>query len=199
MALSHSLKISLDLFSRLLKLVLGMSSADYKKAYQSAKKELADLITTQDRLERRKVELRKSLEVLSALCKSEEIEVEQSHEALYLLENTLIADEVRSILKSQYPGWQRPTQLLEELQRLGRDLSSYTNPLATVHMVLKRMSETGEVQETINSEGKKVYRCPTLADSIGRYRDGEAARKLRGLQADSIPPMPRYHGSKEKK
>jgi hypothetical protein len=142
------------------------SSSDYKRAYETAKRELAELITTQERLENKKIELRKTIEILNSVCESEHVDIEPSQEAAYLLENSTIADEVRAILRSQYPAWMRPHQLKAEVEHLGHDLSNYGNPQATIHMVLKRMVQSGDVFEMISpNDGKQVYRCPsTLKD-----------------------------------
>ena len=47
------------------------------------------------------------------------------------------------------------------MERLGHDLSGYSNPQASVQMVLKRMVDSREVEEQANSEGKKEYRMRT--------------------------------------
>ena len=142
------------------------SSIDYKRTYETAKQELADLIAAQDKLGKRIVVLREFLGAIGKLCESEEIEIEPSQEAAYLLENTALIDEIRAILRSRYPGWQRPHQVWKGLHELGRDLSEYANPQAAVHMVLKRLYESGEVQEASDADGKKIYRCPPMWQAI---------------------------------
>ena len=49
------------------------------------------------------------------------------------------------------------------LEKLGHDLTQYKNPQATIHMVLKRMAESSDVQEeTTPDDGKKMYRKPPM-------------------------------------
>jgi hypothetical protein len=135
------------------------NSTDYQKAYDSARQELADLLAKQQELEKRMVLVRQSLQTLSSLCESEGIQITPSTEASYLLENSTLADEIRTILKAAGPEFMRPRHIKVALEHLGHDLAQYQNPQATIHMVLKRMAESGEVQEeTIPRDGKKTYR-----------------------------------------
>ena len=157
--------VSLDALSHCV-IHLGMpdSPSVYHKAFEEARRELAELIATQERLEKKKVELRKTIEALGALCKADNVETEPSVEAAYILEHSTMPEEIKRILKSQYPAWLMPAQVKSELEKLGHDLSRYTNAQATIHMVLKRMAENEQdVQETVlPSDGRKAYRSPGL-------------------------------------
>jgi hypothetical protein len=133
-------------------------SPDYRKAYRAAKRELSQLLSDQERIEKRLVVVRQSIQTLAALCESKGIEVSPSDEADILLKHTALADEIRSVLKSAHPNWLRPSEVKAHLERLGHDLSRYTNPQATIQMVLKRIVESGNAEEA-QLEGKKVYRA----------------------------------------
>jgi hypothetical protein len=148
-----------------------MPPSDYKTAYETAKKELAELIDTQDRVGKRILVLRESLKMLATLCDSEEIEIELSAEAEYLLEKSTLTQDIQKILKSEYPAWQRPSRIRSKLERLGHDLSKYNNPQAAIHMVLKRLAESPNdpTEEIIQSDGKKAYRCPALTDQLEEF------------------------------
>jgi len=121
---------------------------------------LADLLEEQIKIEKRIVKVRKLLEHLAALCEDEGIEIEVSSEAAYLLENTNLADEIRHILVGAWPGYLKPNRVKADLEQLGWDLKQYKNPQATIQMVMKRMAESGSVQEAVSPEdGKKLYRA----------------------------------------
>ena len=163
-------------------MLLAMTSTDYQKAYESAKQELADLLAKQQEAERRIVLVRQSLQTLAGLCESEGVEFTPSTEASYLLENSTLADEIRTILKAAWPEFMRPRHIKFALERLGHDLALYQNPQATIHMVLKRMAESGEVQETsLPRDGKKTYRL-TGPNPTGSRPDeqGEKDEKTMG-------------------
>jgi hypothetical protein len=117
---------------------LDTGSSDYRKAYESAKSELATILANEERIERRKLELRKIIEVLGSICESEEVKIEPSQVAAYLLDNTTLADEIRMILQSHYRGWLRPHEVKAELERPGRDLRKYSNPHSAIRTFGKR-------------------------------------------------------------
>jgi hypothetical protein len=154
-------------------------SSDYRKAYDSAKQELADLLATQQEIEKRIIVVRKYLQTSAALCGNDADGIAPSPEASYLLEHAGLADEIRAILNSVHPGYLRPHQIKGDLEALGHNLTKYQNPQATIQMILKRMTESGEVQEGIvPGEGKKTYRLSRPENKPSRM--AEAFRRSRG-------------------
>jgi hypothetical protein len=173
-------------------------SSDYQKAYESAKQELADLLARQQEAERRIVVVRQSLQTLAELCESEGVNIQPSAQAAYLLESSTLADEIRTILKAASPQYMRPRHIKAALERLGHNLAPYQNPQATIHMVLKRMAESGEVEEAmIPRDGKKTYRIsgPNPATSLPSEQGEEKDEKNIGSDRfDSLPIfVPRDH------
>jgi hypothetical protein len=137
-----------------------VAPVDYRKTYELAQKELAELLSEKDRIEKRILVVRKSLQTFAELCENEGIDIELSREADFILQHTTLAQEIRGILKAVFPQPLRPSQVKTELERLGRDLSQYTNPQATIQMVMTRMIESGDVLESASREdGKKMYRA----------------------------------------
>ncbi len=134
------------------------SSSDYKKAYETAKRELAELIRTEERLQKKKLDLRRTIETLATLCETENIPIDPSPEATALLQHWTLADDVRGILRAYAPRHLRPNEIMKHVARIGRDISKYGNPQATIQMVLKRMEDSNEVEMKVDAEGKKTYR-----------------------------------------
>jgi hypothetical protein len=166
------------------------STSDYRRAFETAKRQLAELIATREQTERKILVLRKSVEMLSTLCESQGVEVDASQEAAYLADNSSIPDEVEKILRAYYPRFMRPNQILDELRKLGRDLSKYDNPQAVVQTILKRMVPD-RAYEATDGEGKKAYRAtpisPDVDQIIGRERSHPAAH-LQQASTDPIGP-----------
>jgi hypothetical protein len=133
-------------------------SSDYRKAYETAQRELAELLQIQEGLEKRIVLVRQNVQGLKALCESEDIEISPSHEAQYLLDHSALPDEIVNILKARYPDELRPVDVRQQLEKLGHDMDAYTNPLATIHMVLKRLVEANRIRERQHAQGFRVYR-----------------------------------------
>jgi hypothetical protein len=148
------------------------STSDYLRAYESAKRELAELIVAQEQGQRKMLVLRKSMDALSALCESGGVEVGASVQANYLNSHFSLPDEVRMLLQASYPLFERPNTIMEQVKQLGRDLSKYDNPQAAIQTILQRMVSSEEAEEATNREGKKAYRMAPLSvkaatDSLG--------------------------------
>lgn len=154
-------------------------TSDYRKAYEAAKQELTDLLAHQESVEKRIVIVRQSLQTLATLCESEGVEVKPSAEAEGLLALSGLAADIRAVLSAHCLVWFRPNGVKSELERLGRDLSEYKNPQATIHMVLKRMVESGEIEEKTDAEGKAIYMKRSMLDLYTTA--GQALIKMRKL------------------
>jgi hypothetical protein len=170
------------------------SVSDYRKAYESAKRDLAKVIADQEVLEKKKLALRKTIEALAAQCEGDQVAIDPSPDAAYLLAETTLADEIRTILQAH--EWLRPHQIKIELEGLGHDLTKYENPQAAIQMVLKRMVESEEVYEKLDNDGKKVYRRPGHFERTvkGRYRDS-ASLNSTGTNLLIRPGSSRYRDS----
>jgi hypothetical protein len=66
-------------------------------------------------------------------------------------------DSVRNVLRNVPSQALTAKQVRDLLRGAGFDLSSYTNPLASIHTILKRLAERGEV-EVSESNGEVRYR-----------------------------------------
>ncbi|MGA3162514.1 MAG: hypothetical protein ABSC77_15015 [Terracidiphilus sp.] len=69
------------------------------------------------------------------------------------------ADAVRSALRYRGEKGVTPTGIRTYIVHLKKmDLSVYSNPMASIHTTLRRMKESGEVEEFINDQKEKAYR-----------------------------------------
>jgi hypothetical protein len=66
-------------------------------------------------------------------------------------------DSVRNVLRNVPSQALTAKKVRDLLRGAGFDLSSYTNPLASIHTILKRLAERGEV-EVNASDGEVHYR-----------------------------------------
>lgn len=177
-------------------------SPDYRKAYEAAKAELSELLADEQRTAKRLIVVRKSIQTLAALCEEQGIEVDASEDAEALVAHSTLADEIRTILRSQYPAWTRPHWIRAEIERLGHDLSNYTNAQASIQMVVKRMVESGEVEEQTSEEGKKEYRwiqiLPSFLRSANAIRDSILLETLTA-ERERTPKAPIPPASMRKK
>ena len=111
-----------------------MSKDDYKRALEAAVREYEKLTAKHADLEGRLAQLKHSIAALTKLC---------GYEPTTPLGLT---DACRLVLRNAVA----PLTALEVRDRLvsiGIDLGRYSNPLASIHTVLKRMHEGGELVE----------------------------------------------------
>jgi chromosome segregation ATPase len=135
-----------------------MSPESYKKALTTAKKDLADSIEalgeaqqrTQE-LDDRILQLRQTVSALSKLCGEKDFEVE---DALGL------TDSIRAALQNAPRSKSFTAQEVRLLlEARGFNTKRYGNLLASIHTVLKRLVDKGEVMlaGTIGEDQKQTY------------------------------------------
>jgi hypothetical protein len=91
-----------------------------------------------------------------------------------------ITEAVRLAMRSGAP--MTPVDVRERLLSIGVDLSIYSNDLAVIHTVLKRLNEAGELRIVPGPGGKNQYLWakPARAIALGP----EIAEFIRGLPPD---------------
>jgi hypothetical protein len=85
-----------------------------------------------------------------------------------------LADACRAIVKAG-PAYRTARGVRDVLEASGYDLSQHKNPLASIHGVLKRLAEAGEIEETeINGSTryrrKSPYKAVGVIDEEGRVK-----------------------------
>ncbi len=84
-------------------------------------------------------------------------------------------DSVRQVLRANRWAEATPIAVRDMLAQAGFNLSAYNNPLASIHTILKRLAERGEVTTSVK-DGQTCYRWKAKADAPrqGPESDGEA-------------------------
>ena len=138
-----------------------MSKDDYRRALESAAREYETLTAQRADLDARIKQLLHSIAALTKLC---------GYEPTVPLGLT---DACRLVLCNA----DAPLTALEIRDRLttiGIDLDKYSNPLASIHTVLKRMHESGELKEGDREESSRTAYAmvlpggKTMATGLGR-------------------------------
>jgi len=73
-------------------------------------------------------------------------------------------DSIREIFRTHVNGL-TPTQVRDKLLELGFDLGSQVNPMASIHSVIRRLENSGEIEERRSPEGEKTFRL--TGESLG--------------------------------
>jgi len=142
-----------------------MSDDHIKNALQEAVKQLAEVGQQQDELERQRLELQKQgfkiltkIHGLAALCDDLP---PSSPVALIVkqIERDGITNAIRNILHG-VGEWMSPAQIRDQMIRFRIDLTRYKNPLGSIHTILGRLAESGEIEQGIDEKTKKaIYRA----------------------------------------
>ena len=125
-----------------------MSRQDYRRALEAAIKEYEHLKAQRDAIETRLAQLRLIISNLGELCDLP-AERRQSPELG-------LTDACRSALRASLGGL-TAGQVRERLATLGIDPNQYSNLLASIHVVLKRLVAAGEIWTYRAKGGTPVY------------------------------------------
>ncbi len=66
-------------------------------------------------------------------------------------------DSIREIFRTHVNGL-TPIQVRDKLLELGFDLDSQSNPMASIHSVIRRLENAGEIEERRSPRGEKTFR-----------------------------------------
>jgi hypothetical protein len=135
-----------------------MGNEDYRKAYESAAKELDEILQWMEKGEERVMALRKTMNVLSTLCQQEGVDISEIDRGyghvLRMMESTLTDDIFKIVSASNFPL--TTTEVREQLKELSRIMTDHRNPLASINAILNRLAESGRVEETVK-DGRKAW------------------------------------------
>ena len=92
-----------------------------------------------------------------------------------------------------------PTDVRERMKEIGIDLSVYSNEMAAIHTVIKRLHDAGELRFVTASPGKNLYvwQRPVKAIAIGP-EVAEFVRQQSSGSNEVVPPRPRGGRARKK-
>ncbi len=116
------------------------------------------------------VEIERVVDLISAnanfLPESERAERLQALEQI-IAEPLGFTDSVRNILSSHPNHWVTPIGARDLLVSANFDLGKYSNPLASIHTILKRLAKSEEL-ETMTKDGEIYYRWRGFKPRLGK-------------------------------
>jgi hypothetical protein len=141
---------------------------DYHRALEAATREYEDLARQRADLDHRLAQLAQTMGTLMRLC------------GLTPTVPWGLTDLCRMVLKTAG----HPLSAVEvraQLGAMGVDLSRYSNVLASIHTVLKRLSDSGEVRFVPRVHERPAYEwtAPVRAASVGRTAGPAGRRRKR--------------------
>jgi hypothetical protein len=142
-----------------------VTNADYRAALEAAVKEYETLGEERRKIDDRLTQLAQTIGTLSRLI------------GLAPTVPLSITDAVRLAIRAGVP--MTPTEVRDRLLSIGVDLSSYSNELAVIHTVLRRLNEAGEIRLIPKPGGKNAYlwakppKAIALGPEIAEFIRGE--------------------------
>lgn len=155
----------------------SVSNQPFREAYEAAASELEGLLKEQGRIDDRILSLRKTMNALATLISQNEDKnddfLERAAGRLRDLIDTGITQDIHRIIASSSEPL-TATEIREQLKELGNSLAEQSNPMATIHAILNRLTESGRAKETVKN-GKKAWdRYMTLTERVrasqGRFK-----------------------------
>jgi hypothetical protein len=167
-----------------------MTHDNYRRALESAVREYEDLGERKRALDTRLAEVAQTIGTLSRLC------------GLTPTVPMGLTDACRLVMRGAGVPMS-PSEVRERLRTIGLDLSKYSNDLAAIHTILKRLNESGELRFVARSTGKHQYiwnRGTSVvalgADIVKFMHDARHEREAMDVTGDDeddedAPPSPR--------
>jgi hypothetical protein len=72
-----------------------------------------------------------------------------------------LTDATLLVIRAVSPAGLVPTEIRDELRKMGYDIDSFSNPMASLHQVLIRLEQQGQIEElpaVVSPDGKKRFR-----------------------------------------
>jgi hypothetical protein len=120
--------------------------AEFEKLLESALEKRSELLETRMEIERQIAQQGKTVEALSEI-----LDMGVATDLGFKDATTLVIRSAKAALA--------PTEIRDELRRLGYDIDSYSNPMASLHQVLKRLEAQNEIEEVQSLDSKKRYQA----------------------------------------
>ena len=128
----------------------------YKQAYETAKLDLLQTLEKRDQLEQKIRKLKQSLKALGELCGADPEEIDK----LLLAEGFAIdsrmgfTDAIRRLFRI-HKAPLHPTEIRDDLLKAGIG-QEQVNLLSSIHTVLRRMVEAGEIEKSEGSRFRQL-------------------------------------------
>ncbi len=169
-----------------------MSLTTYRRDLLARKRELARLLKQRQGTDQKIAQLQPIINHLEGLCRELGDRAARENAAKVEL-TTGLTELARVTLEEAYMPLSAG-EVKQRMERKGFDFSKYSNPLASVHVVLQRLVKHGQVKVIPQKGGKKAYQWITaidgllsLLDTVGKKAIAQSAAKESQKQVPNQP------------
>ena len=128
-------------------------ASEYRQALNVARAELEKLEEQREETDNRIAQLKQTIVSLATLCKDKTFLAAWAKD----IEAAGITENCREVLRAA-PIALTPLEVKDGLLKMGLDASKYTNLLASIHSVLKRLVESREARPVDCEDGTVAYK-----------------------------------------
>ena len=131
---------------------------DWKAVLENARAELADLEIQREAIEKRIGQIKRTILATEPLAiEATRLQGIGSDAAMAEIQAMGITDACREVLRSAGKSL-APLEVRDALVARGVDLSAQSNAMASIHAVLKRLHEQGQVRVVTSKDGGTLYK-----------------------------------------
>jgi hypothetical protein len=132
---------------------MAMKADEYRRALDAACREWETLARQRAQLEERLTQLTETIGMLSKLC------------GVTAKLAWGLTEACRTVLRNAR-GPMTPVEVRNRLAAIGFDLSEYANELASIHTVLKRLNQSGQLRLVPRGRGKQAYEWSRMPRTV---------------------------------
>lgn len=146
---------------------LCVTNTNYHRTLFEAKQDLARCLVKRQKLDHKIARLQAVISDLHNLCAElDQKSFEKRVDRVIKADQTKgITELSRVILKEKFFPM-TTSELKASMEARKLNLSGYSNPMAVIHTVLKRLVQGGEVRVVSQAKGKKAYQWVSTADKL---------------------------------
>jgi len=141
-----------------------MNLISYRRDLKARKRELVNLLRQRQTIDEKMAQLQPIISHLEGLCR--ELGDRAAKETATKVELTTGLTELARITLEEAYIPLSAGDLKKRMEAKGFDFSNYSNPLASVHVVLRRLVKSRKVKVVPQKGGKKAYQWITLVDGF---------------------------------
>jgi predicted membrane GTPase involved in stress response len=166
-----------------------MTTANYRRALFEADQELARCLVQRQKIDHKVARLQAVIGQLQDLCAElDQKNFQRRVERVVKADLKIGITELARVILKEMSLPMTASDLKEKMEARKLDVSRYSNPLAVIHTVLKRLVQSGEVKVVPQKQGKKAYQWVSTTDKL-----------LSELRQSSQPTAQPRNGMKEPK
>jgi len=129
----------------------------YREALEDSKVRLRNLVSQRDQVGADIEKVKTAIEALANMLNDPDETCTEILEMHNILGPEGLTEAVRRILQASTKKGMTPIDVRDALSKSGFDLAAYSNPLAAIHTILKRLVKAGNAKPTIIDGDQTVY------------------------------------------